>query len=141
MKPSARVLAVWGLRIETLSRSPIEPPGGLNIVLHSDWSGKGGMAVRGVSFESEAEGVEGIEVEYEERPEVAWGIGTLRVDETSVELRHERGACLSDDLERRVLQSIVFVDRAGGWSVAKCQAERSRGSDDELIVIRRRVAL
>jgi len=103
VKPSARVLAVWGLRIETLSRSPIEPPGGLNIVLHSDWSGNVGMAVRGVSFESEAEGVEGIEVEYEERPEVAWGIRTLRVDETSVELRHERGACLSDDLERRVL--------------------------------------
>ena len=85
--------------MEILSRSPTEAPGGLKIVLHSDWSGKGGRADRGVSFESETEGEE-VEVEYGEGPGVAWRIRTLCVDETNVELKHERGTRLSDDLER-----------------------------------------
>ena len=130
VKPSARVLAVWGLRRETLSRSPIEPPGGLKIALHSDWSGNGGIAVRGISFESEAEGVEGIEVEYEKRPEVVWGSRTLRV-ETSVELRHERGACLSDGLERRVLWSIICLTalEAGRWQSVRRNGAEARMMD------------
>ena len=116
VKPSARVLAVRGLRIEILSRSPIEAPGGLKIVLHSDWSGKGGRADRGVSFEPEAEGEE-VEVEYGEGPGIAWRIRTLRVDEISVELKDEQGVCLSDDLERRAVESIVFKFVLLDWMV------------------------
>lgn len=92
--------------MEILSRSPIEAPGGLKIALHSDWSGKGGRADRGVSFEAEGEEVE---VEYGEGPGVAWRIRTLCVDETSVELKDEQEACLSGDLERRAVESIVLL--------------------------------
>lgn len=55
VKLSARILAVSGLRMETLSRSATEIRGGLNIDLHSDCSGKGGRADRGVSSEVEVE--------------------------------------------------------------------------------------
>lgn len=57
VKCSARALAVLGFRMEILSRSTVEVRGGLNIGLHSDSSGKGGRADKGVSFEV------GVEVE------------------------------------------------------------------------------
>ena len=47
VKLFARALAVSGLRIETLSRSPVWLPKGMNIDLHSDCSGKGGRADKG----------------------------------------------------------------------------------------------
>jgi hypothetical protein len=63
VKPSASVLAVSGLRIETLSRSTRGEPEGLNTRLHSDCSGKGWSADKGVSFESEREVEYGQEIE------------------------------------------------------------------------------
>ena len=120
MKPSARILAVLGLRIETRSRSPREAPGKLNIALHSDWSGKGGRADRGVSLELEVEGEEGfeVEVEYGEERDVARRMRTLWVDETNDRLKSERGARFSSNLGARVAESIVLLDphalRTGG---------------------------
>jgi len=108
VKPSASALAVWGFRIEILSRSPREAPRELNIGLHSDWSGKGGRADRGVSLELEVDGGEGLVVEVEKKPEVVCGIRTVRVDETDVVLKPERGARFSDDLETRAVESIVL---------------------------------
>lgn len=89
--------------METLSLSPgvLE---GLNIVFHSDSSGNGGRADKGVSFEFE------VEVEYGEGPEVAWRIRAARVDETCVGLKHERGTRFSDDLETRAVENIVSLD-------------------------------
>ena len=55
VKRSARILALLGFRTETLSRSPIVVRGGVNTVFHSDSSGKGGRADKGVSFELEVE--------------------------------------------------------------------------------------
>jgi hypothetical protein len=60
-KLSARALAVSGLRIDILSLNSKLAPGGVNIDFHSDPSGKGGRADKGVSFESEEE------VEYGQR--------------------------------------------------------------------------
>jgi hypothetical protein len=129
VKPSARALADRGSRIEILSRSPTEAPIGLKIALHSDWSGNGGRADRGVSSEKEAEG-EVVEVEYGEGPGVAWRIRTLRVEGTNLELKDEEGMRLSDDLETRAAESIDLRDlhvlEAGGrvWV-----SGRSRVSD------------
>ena len=63
VKPSASVLAVSGLRMETLSRSPMGEPGGLNTRLHSDCSGKGWRVDKGVSFESDGVVEYGQEIE------------------------------------------------------------------------------
>jgi len=92
MKPFARAMAVLGLRIETLSPSPKEAPGGLNIRFHSDWSGRGGRSDRKVWFFE-------VEVEYGERPEVVCRIKTARVDETEFGLWPWREARFNDDLE------------------------------------------
>ena len=112
MKPSARVLAVLGFRIEILSRSPIEAPTGLNIGLHSDWSGKGGRADRGVSFELGVDEGGGLVVAVEngENPEAMCGIRTMHVDETDVGLKSKRGTRFSDDLETRAVESIVLLN-------------------------------
>lgn len=58
VKRSARVPAVWGLRIDTLSRRVEALRGGTNTDLHSDCSGKGGRLDKGVSFEMGVEEVE-----------------------------------------------------------------------------------
>jgi hypothetical protein len=104
VKPSARVLADSGLRMEILSRSPKEEPTGLNIGLHSDSSGKGGRADSRVSFELE------VEVEYGEEPEVVCWMRTVRNDETDVGWKTERETRFSDDLETRGAESIVLPE-------------------------------
>lgn len=104
VKPSARVLADSGLRMEILSRSPKEEPTGLNIDLHSDSSGKGGRADSRVSFELE------VEVEYGEEPEVVRRMRTVRNDETDVGWKTERETRFNDDLEMRGVESIVLPE-------------------------------
>lgn len=101
VKPSARVLAVFGLRMEILSRSPTQARGGLNIGLHSDWSGNGGRADKGVSFGLETEGEEGLEVEVEYGIELKalCRIRIVRIDRTDVGLKPELGTHFSDGLE------------------------------------------
>ena len=111
VKPSARVLAVWGLRIEILSRSPETEPRGLNIGLHSDWSGNGGREDKGVSF---GLGVKGecleVEVEYEKEPEAPRRIRIVCADGTDAGLKPEQGTRFSDCLETRDVESIVLLE-------------------------------
>ena len=119
VKPSARALAVSGLRIEILSRNERGLLEGLNIGLHSDWSGNGGRAARGIPF-----GLE-VEVEYGREPETVCRIWATRVDETDAWLRPERGACLSGDLETRDVENIVLLDLTLYWgSVTERRTER-----------------
>ena len=110
VKPSARALAVSGLRMEILSRSARGLLGGLNIGLHSDWSGNGGRADRGIPF-----GL-GVEVEYGKEPEAVSRILSTRVEETDTDawLKPERETRLSDDLETRDAVNIVLLDLALG---------------------------
>ena len=50
-----------------------------------------------------------VEVVYGEKPEAMCGIRTMRVDETDVGLKPERGTRFSD-LETRAFESIVWLD-------------------------------
>ena len=126
VKLSARALAVSGLRREILSRSPMEAPGGVNIVFHSDSSGRGGRADRGVSLGLEAE------VEYGEQSKVVGRIRTVRVDEKDVRLKPGRGARFSDDLRPQALGNIVLLDphalEVGDEVVARDGIELGLGS-------------
>jgi len=108
VKPSARALAVSGLRMEILSRRERVLPGGLNIGLHSDWLGNGGRADRGIPF-----GL-GVEVEYGKEPEVVCRIWATRVDESNAWLKRERGARFGGDLMMRDVENIVLLDLTGG---------------------------
>jgi len=108
VKPSARALAVSGLRMEILSRSARGLLEGTNIGLHSDWSGNGGRAARGIPF-----GLD-VEVEYGKEPEVLCRNWDTRVDETDAWLKPERGAHFSGDLETRDVENmVVFLDLVG----------------------------
>ena len=99
-----------GVAYGDLSRSARGLLGGLNIGLHSDWSGNGGRADRGIPF-----GL-GVEVEYGKEPEAVSRVLPTRVEETDTDawLKPERETRLSDDLETRDAVSIVLLDLALG---------------------------